>query len=81
LIKAYFSLWHTEKGTTMKKIKEVSEKSFMKLCNEYAGFCIECHAKAHGVEPDAEKYECAKCKKKAVYGYEQALLLGFVKIK
>lgn len=39
------------------------------------GFCIACGKAQKFVEPDAERYACAKCKALAVYGAEQLLLL------
>ena len=38
------------------------------------GFCISCGAEAYGVEPDARKYVCECCGKRAVYGAEELLL-------
>ena len=38
------------------------------------GFCIACGAEAYGVEPDARKYVCECCGKRAVYGAEELLL-------
>jgi hypothetical protein len=32
------------------------------------------------VEPDAERYECDECERHAVYGLEQALLMGRIDI-
>lgn len=39
------------------------------------GFCIACGAEADSCEPDAERYECDDCGKRAVYGAEQLLFL------
>ena len=38
------------------------------------GMCLECEAVAECVEPDARKYECESCGKRAVYGAEEILL-------
>lgn len=40
---------------------------------ESVGFCKACGAKAHNVEPDAERYTCESCGKPEVYGAEQML--------
>ena len=40
------------------------------------GRCLGCGAKAHGVEPDARKYECSKCGAHRVYGLEELVLMG-----
>lgn len=39
------------------------------------GFCLACGAETDGVEPDAEKYPCDCCDKRAVYGAEQIMLM------
>ena len=39
------------------------------------GFCLECAAEAHGVEPDARNYECESCGHEQVFGAEELLLL------
>lgn len=41
------------------------------------GFCTECGAEAHGIEPDAEGYRCEACGALAVCGCE-ALLFDFL---
>ena len=38
------------------------------------GFCLACGAEAYGVEPDARKYRCETCGKRAVYGAEELML-------
>ena len=35
------------------------------------GFCLNCGAKAYGVEPDARDSECEVCVASAVYGSEE----------
>lgn len=37
------------------------------------GFCLECGAEVHGVEPDARRYECEACGQPAVFGCEELL--------
>lgn len=41
---------------------------------EDIGFCLACGAENYGVEPDARKYECEECGKRAVYGAEEILI-------
>lgn len=43
------------------------------LRDEDAGFCTECGAKAHCVEPDARNYRCEDCGELAVFGAEELL--------
>ena len=38
------------------------------------GFCIECGECQGGCEPDARKYTCESCGKRAVYGAEELLI-------
>jgi len=51
---------------------EAVEES-MESCSN-PGFCVACGEDADGCEPDARKYECECCGKKAVYGAEELLL-------
>lgn len=38
------------------------------------GFCTACGEDADGCGPDAKRYECESCGKRAVYGAEELLL-------
>jgi hypothetical protein len=44
------------------------------------GICVACGFVDGCVEPDAERYECAECESKAVYGIPQLLIMGRVEI-
>lgn len=46
--------------------------------NENIGYCISCGESHHGIEPDAEKYECESCGKETVFGAGSLLERGFV---
>lgn len=59
---------------TEQRIIEAVQRHHSSLDNP--GFCIECGADAEGCEPDAERYECESCGKRAVYGAEQLLLIA-----
>jgi hypothetical protein len=37
---------------------------------------MACGAEADGCEPDAQEYECEACGQHAVYGADQALIMG-----
>ena len=39
------------------------------------GFCLSCGDDQGGCEPDARKYPCESCGKRAVYGAEEVLLI------
>lgn len=60
---------------------ELTSDEFMEKREEYAGYCLKCKEwTMDGVEPDAEKYECPVCEKRAVYGAEELLILGLIEI-
>jgi hypothetical protein len=42
---------------------------------ENPGFCLACGADACECEPDARKYKCEECGKRAVYGAEEVLAM------
>ena len=56
------------KNVTVDRIMEMARE------DESEGFCIECGEEASNVEPDARRYRCESCGKKAVYGAEQLML-------
>jgi len=58
---------------TAERVMEAVEDSHSSLANP--GFCLACGADAEGVEPDARKYECECCGKRAVYGAEELLMM------
>ena len=41
------------------------------------GWCTNCREFTnYGVEPDARRYECEECGENAVYGAEEAVMMG-----
>jgi hypothetical protein len=58
----------------------VSEDEFREMGNNFEGVCLYCGEVASGVEPDARKYHCDACDKNGVFGLEEALLWGRVKV-
>ena len=58
----------------------LSEREFLRRTDEYGGACILCGASAGGCEPDARKYTCEGCGQPGVYGLEELLLMGYVRI-
>lgn len=44
------------------------------------GFCVACGAEVLGVEPDARRYACEGCGEQMVYGVEELVLMGLVRI-
>jgi len=58
----------------------MSERELMNRSTQFEGRCILCGASREGCEPDARKYTCEKCDQPAVYGLEELLLMGYVRI-
>jgi hypothetical protein len=49
--------------------------------SDNTGFCSYCEDFTNdGVEPDAQEYECEVCGQDTVYGAEEALLRGLIRI-
>jgi hypothetical protein len=65
----------------MEKI-EIDMGTVKDLQNSYGGVCLNCGAfQWDGCEPDAENYFCEECENNAVWGIDQAILIGKVNIK
>jgi hypothetical protein len=48
---------------------------------ESLGFCLGCGTTAHGVEPDARRYDCESCGEPEVYGLEELAMIGLAIIE
>jgi predicted RNA-binding Zn-ribbon protein involved in translation (DUF1610 family) len=59
------------KSLTPERILDAVERGATTL--DDPGFCLACGAEAHGVEPDAEDYECESCGEHRVWGAEQIM--------
>jgi Zn finger protein HypA/HybF involved in hydrogenase expression len=59
----------------------MSSREYIEGSENYDGLCLSCGAVQHGVEPDAERYTCESCGRHAVIGFEQALLVGALRIE
>jgi hypothetical protein len=59
-------------GLTVETIAEAVERQMSGTDNP--GFCLACGDEADGCEPDARRYECESCGKRAVYGAEELLM-------
>jgi rRNA maturation endonuclease Nob1 len=60
---------------TEEPIKSVTEAEFEQLKKAGAGICIGCgNVQPDGVQPDAEKDECAVCGATSVCGVELAVI-------
>ena len=60
---------------TSARVIEACNRALRTLDNP--GFCVACGEDAEGCEPDAERYECEHCGKRAVFGAERLLLVAF----
>ncbi len=59
----------------------LSTAEYLAASENYEGFCTVCREITNsGVEPDARRYECESCGERAVYGIEEALLMGAFEI-
>jgi hypothetical protein len=59
----------------------VSEVEFAEAMTDAAiGFCVACGCSSYGVEPDAERYRCDYCSELKVYGAEQLLIMGRLRV-
>ncbi len=58
-------------SVTMDRVMEAVEREMFGLDNP--GFCVHCGEEADGCEPDARRYKCEACGKRAVYGAEELL--------
>lgn len=59
------------RSVTIDRVFEAVKRQHSSLDNP--GFCVACGEEADGCEPDAERYECECCGKRAVYGAEQLM--------
>ena len=57
---------------TSDRVLEAVERANSTLDNP--GICIACGEEQDGCEPDAEKYVCDSCGRRAVYGAEMLLI-------
>lgn len=57
---------------------EMTEAHYHEMNEGCEGVCLKCGNEQFGCEPDARRYECEACGEKAVYGVEEALMMGAV---
>lgn len=58
----------------------LTKDEYLELCDLDGGLCLSCCTIAYGVEPDTRGYECDACGEFTVFGVEEALLGGEIKI-
>ena len=59
----------------------LTQSSYLAIAGDGTGFCLACGSEASEVEPDARGYTCEACEKPKVYGLEELLMMGLLKIK
>jgi predicted RNA-binding Zn-ribbon protein involved in translation (DUF1610 family) len=69
--------YRTKRGQTRYR-PVVTEDEFAEL--DTVGCCVACGAEVLGVEPDARRYACEGCGEQMVYGVEELVLMGLVRI-
>jgi predicted RNA-binding Zn-ribbon protein involved in translation (DUF1610 family) len=69
--------YRTKRGKTRWR-PVVTEDELMEL--DTTGFCVACGVEVLGVEPDARQYACEDCGEETVYGLEELVLMGLVRI-
>lgn len=58
----------------------ITDETILEMIDDYnsgimdPGICIACGDSCDGVEPDARRYKCEACGKRAVYGAEELLI-------
>ena len=73
------SIFNTDTGQFTRV--EMTRREYQDLGNDYGGICVACgDATEGGIEPDARRYACESCDKRAVYGIEELMLRGRVQI-
>jgi len=70
----------TKKNASGRFVFSMTEDEYHIMDEDSGGFCLACGADACGVEPDARKYECEVCGEAKVYGLQELLMAGRVKI-
>lgn len=57
---------------------ELTEQEYHELNEGCMGVCLKCGNDQFGCEPDARGRVCESCNEPAVYGVEEALLMGAI---
>lgn len=45
------------------------------------GFCVGCGSTQGYVEPDARRYPCESCEEHLVFGFQELLIMGVLKLE
>ena len=63
------------------EIPVISLEEYQRRERDLEGICVSCGAAAHGVEVDAEDYDCPSCDEPQVQGIMAALDNGHIRIE
>lgn len=69
-----------KKGLT-RYMQYMTSEEYIVHSGDNGGFCVACGEEAYGVEPDARGYECESCGEPKVYGSEELMMMGFIRIE
>ena len=56
------------------------KKMWSLISDGCGGFCINCGKEAREVEHDARKYTCPYCHEETLYGLEELMAMGILRI-
>lgn len=58
----------------------LTEEAYFQFSEGYGGFCVACGDEAQPVEPDARNYRCESCGEHSVFGAEELLIRGIIRL-
>lgn len=59
----------------------MTEADFKSKCDCDAGLCLACGHENGSCEPDAREYVCEECEEEKVFGMEELMIMGKIKIE
>jgi hypothetical protein len=59
----------------------MSEADFKNRDDQYVGLCLKCGHERSCCEPDAREYDCEECDENQVYGMQELLVMGKIRIE
>ena len=77
----YSETYRTKSGRTLHRPIAEYMDEVHELTESNNGFCLGCGEEQGCVEPDARKYTCESCREELVYGYEELMIMGLLKIE
>lgn len=73
--------YQTTKGITQYRPVLTPKQAERAVSNGSKGFCLACgKSSTSHVEPDARRYTCESCKAPKVYGIEELMIMGLIRI-